>query len=181
MLCGPGTYSSGGATSCSQCPSGKYGSTAGLNTSACSGPCPAGSFCPVGTASPTELCPQGTYSINGASSCSACPLATPYSPPGSTSSASCSSCASRNGPSSCGGGLHGKMLSVSPPACTGSLASWTLWIDMKVSVSALTMEPWYYPGSGANSNSLHQFASTAVNVLLMLPIVSDDDDDDEAS
>jgi hypothetical protein len=128
MLCGPGTYSTGGATLCSQCPPGVYGSTSGLTSSACSGPCPAGRACPVGTVYPT-VCPPGTFSASGASTCSACPLAAPYSAAGAKSSSSCSNC---TGASGCGDGLQGKILSITAPACTNSLASWTLWIDKMV-------------------------------------------------
>ncbi len=130
MLCGPGTYSTGGGgvKLCIQCPAGSYGSTTGLKSSACSGPCPAGRVCQPGTVNPTVLCHPGTYSVAGASSCTACPLGTPYSPAGANSSAMCTNCVG-----ACGDGQQGKILSTTIPACSNSLASWTLWIDRMVS------------------------------------------------
>jgi hypothetical protein len=38
--------------------------------------------------------------------------------------ANCSACAS-----GCTGGVYGKVLRSSPPACTGAFANWTLWLD----------------------------------------------------
>jgi hypothetical protein len=72
MLCGAGTYSLGGtATACTSCPAGLYGATAGLPTAGCTGPCPAGSYCPARSAAPTP-CPGGYWSGAQASSCSLC-------------------------------------------------------------------------------------------------------------
>jgi hypothetical protein len=42
------------------CPAGTFGSIAGLETVACSGPCPAGFYCPGRTVVPTR-CPAGRY------------------------------------------------------------------------------------------------------------------------
>lgn len=52
VACAAGTYSLAGSGSCTAC-SGTYGdgSLGGRNTSACSGPCPAGYACPAGTIS----------------------------------------------------------------------------------------------------------------------------------
>ncbi len=46
FLCPAGRYSLDGAATCSACPAGTLGNTAGLQTSACSGACPAGHYCP---------------------------------------------------------------------------------------------------------------------------------------
>jgi hypothetical protein len=61
LLCPAGQYSLVGQGVCSPCPGGTYGSTAGLSSSACSGVCPAGSYCPAGITSPGLLCPHGQY------------------------------------------------------------------------------------------------------------------------
>ena len=64
--CEPGHYCMDGIKY--KCPSGTYGETYGLNTSGCSGVCPAGFYCPENTTNPEsfpcrsekEYCPQGS-------------------------------------------------------------------------------------------------------------------------
>ena len=64
--CEPGYYCINGSRKL--CPSGRYGSSGGLNSSSCTGPCPAGFYCPEGTISAesnmcggTNLyCPEGS-------------------------------------------------------------------------------------------------------------------------
>lgn len=56
--CEEGTFCLGGRRR--QCPAGTFGATTGLMSSACSGPCPAGSYCPAGTIDPIP-CPAGSY------------------------------------------------------------------------------------------------------------------------
>ena len=59
-----------------QCPAGRYGSSGGLTSSSCSGPClaPAGSYCQQGATQPTGyLCGVGTYSLANATYCTSCP------------------------------------------------------------------------------------------------------------
>jgi hypothetical protein len=94
LQCSPGTYSLAGAGVCTPCPSGRYGSSAGLTSSSCtglcsagafgsvpgltnadcSGPCAAGYICPVGSISPTAVaCAAGSYSLSGAGACTPCP------------------------------------------------------------------------------------------------------------
>ena len=93
--CGVGTYSTGGATSCTACPSGytsdakataqnkcyinvgagKYIGTAKSTTQTA---CPAGKYNPAhkvnyGSTSACGNCAVGTYSTGGAASCTACP------------------------------------------------------------------------------------------------------------
>lgn len=56
------------AVECKACSAGRYGASAGLFGSYCSGPCQAGYYCPIGSTSATELecgaegfyCPEGT-------------------------------------------------------------------------------------------------------------------------
>jgi hypothetical protein len=95
-LCPSGQYSLAGAGTCTPCPLGRYGATAGvtdpnctaqcpagtagsspgLTTPACSGSCTAGYACPAGSTSPAppaSLCPMGKYSLAGAQVCSLCP------------------------------------------------------------------------------------------------------------
>jgi hypothetical protein len=64
--CGPGTYSEAGAGVCSSCPGGRFGNSSGLTSSACTGPCPAGYVCGLGTVNGTAtLCPPGQFSGEG--------------------------------------------------------------------------------------------------------------------
>ena len=58
--CGPGTFAPAGAASCSLCPAGTFGSTAGLSSSACSGYC--------GACAPGSLFPPLADSMTCASS-----------------------------------------------------------------------------------------------------------------
>ena len=60
QLCLPGSYCAQGVMR--PCPEGTFGADAGLQTAACSGPCLAGFYCPVGTINSTSLrCPAGRY------------------------------------------------------------------------------------------------------------------------
>jgi len=82
-VCPMGRYCTGGIPF--PCPAGTFGSTRGLagplnrghNTDGrghfrCSGWCPAGHACPLGTSDP-DPCPIGTYAQAGASECTECP------------------------------------------------------------------------------------------------------------
>jgi syndecan 4 len=90
--CDPGTYALAGAALCTNCPAGRYGATAGLAVSACTGLCPEGYECPLGTATPA-LCPAGKYSLAGAPSCTNC-TAGKFSPSaGASAAAACAACA----------------------------------------------------------------------------------------
>ena len=62
--CPPGNYCNDGVKR--SCPPGTFGSDESLTTHACSGPCPAGYFCPLGTTNPIP-CGTGNY----------CPLGSP--------------------------------------------------------------------------------------------------------
>jgi hypothetical protein len=69
-LCGVGSYSEDGTGSppCLACPPGRYGSTLGLNSSACSGPCsalPRSSREALGTGGLAFVCSQGATSAQG--------------------------------------------------------------------------------------------------------------------
>ncbi len=71
--CPPGKYSKEGAAECILCAEGRFGATPTLTTSACSGPCPAGYMCTLGTVDGTSMpCPSGTYSGPGSSTCIPC-------------------------------------------------------------------------------------------------------------
>lgn len=60
--CAQGKYSLAGAAACTSCPAGSYGETAALNTSACSGQCTAGYYCPSGSVNATAVvCPLGSF------------------------------------------------------------------------------------------------------------------------
>ena len=108
LLCEPGTYSVGGATtSCTQCPVGQYVATSGASSCL---PCPVGKFCTIGCSTPVAsappgyaitnladpasmyICPAGTYSsTTNASSCTNCAVGTYSINPGSTSCGTCPS------------------------------------------------------------------------------------------
>ncbi len=86
------------ADGCVQCPRGRYGSTIGLTDSACTGPCPIGTYSDLpGLVDVTlcKLCPPGRYgAVSGLKSidCTgACPAGR-YSPEGSASGAACLVC-----------------------------------------------------------------------------------------
>lgn len=99
--CPVGTYSTGGAgTSCTRCPAGTYGSTTGLRTAACSGPCAGGYYCPVGSigqygnAATTALtsttqCPAGTYCPPGSVAPIPCPVGSYCPTPGASTPSAC--------------------------------------------------------------------------------------------
>ena len=66
--CEAGHYCSGGVKV--QCPAGTFGNSPGLSTAACDGPCPAGYYCPAGTAGPLDcgdatLCVQHGCAVRG--------------------------------------------------------------------------------------------------------------------
>ncbi len=89
VQCPPGTYSVVAASSCELCPEGRFGASAALPSSACSGACTAGYFCLAGSASSTQgTCPPGQYSIAGAASCTNCSAGRYGASPG-TNSPSC--------------------------------------------------------------------------------------------
>jgi hypothetical protein len=91
VTCPAGTYSTGGAGSCSPCAPGKY-SADSARPVACDADCIPGSYCPPGTAMPlscpagrygsepalasaacTETCPVGSYCVTGAVTPALCP------------------------------------------------------------------------------------------------------------
>ena len=83
--CVPGTYCMAGLRHL--CPAGVYGETSFLSSAACTAPCPAGSYCPIGSAHPT-LCPAGTFGATtglSAAPCSGLCVAGFWCPAGSTS------------------------------------------------------------------------------------------------
>ncbi len=122
LRCGVGTYSPGGpnATSpCLPCPAGRFGNTTALANSTCSGVCPAGYSCPLGTGSPI-LCPAGTYAPQGAAFCTLCPTNAPYSPAGSAASTVCSACTGVCGSATV---LYGAYM------CPRTAQGWAGWLD----------------------------------------------------
>ncbi|GLD94486.1 hypothetical protein PINS_up003097 [Pythium insidiosum] len=72
--CEPGFFCSNGIRR--PCPPGTVGDRPGLTTAACSGPCPAGFYCPEATAVPIP-CPAGTYGAQPGLASSACSGALP--------------------------------------------------------------------------------------------------------
>ena len=93
MQCAAGKYNAGAGVGCLSCLAGQHGSTAGLVTAACSGPCTAGYACAAGSISPTaSICVVGTYSLAGAAVCSNCPAGTFGSTQGLTSAVCSGGC-----------------------------------------------------------------------------------------
>ena len=105
FLCEPGTYMSkppftmapSTFTGCKyRCPSGTFGNSTYLTDPSCSGDCPAGHYCPKGTADPL-MCPSGTFLEpppvvgTSASSCLPCTPGT-YSPSPARSANGCIAC-----------------------------------------------------------------------------------------
>lgn len=52
----------------------RYGDAYGLADAICSGYCPAGFYCPMGTSKPIQ-CPPYAYSLGGSWVCNSCPNA----------------------------------------------------------------------------------------------------------
>jgi hypothetical protein len=122
MRCGLGTYSLGGPNAtgaCTPCPVGRYGSTTGLASPTCTGLCPAGSYCGLGTGVP-PLCPPGTYSGDGASSCTLCPGSLAYSSPPAVALSACTACTTGCNSTSA---LFGAYL------CPPTSLEWVGWLD----------------------------------------------------
>jgi hypothetical protein len=119
-MCAAGTYSLGNtAASCTPCPPGRFGSTAGVGTASCTGACAAGFFCLAGSTNGTAVpCAPGFYSTGAAGACTPCPATTPYSLLGANSTAACVSCAS-----GCEAGTYGAYV------CPGAFPDWTVWFD----------------------------------------------------
>jgi hypothetical protein len=112
MLCQPGRYSTGAARECSPCPAGTYGSSAGLTSAQCDGPCSPGHACPSGsTAATTVQCGVGQYSSGGVGECSLCPPGSYGSVSGLTSQA-CSG--------ACPAGRFGSQPGLVTAACSGA-------------------------------------------------------------
>mmetsp|Transcript_14181 Transcript_14181/g.30690 ORF Transcript_14181/g.30690 Transcript_14181/m.30690 type:complete len:1885 (-) Transcript_14181:36-5690(-) len=66
--CSPGYYCPEATAFTTQypCPAGTYGDTESLNNSKCTGICPAGQFCSLGTSNPKlNICPPGSYCPEG--------------------------------------------------------------------------------------------------------------------
>lgn len=106
VQCLPGTYSLGGAASCTNCAAGSFGSTSGLQSAACSGLCPAGSFAAAGAAACTP-CVAGASCSGGATASVA------------GSCAIGSYCAAGAAPALCTAGYYGASAGLSVPTCTG--------------------------------------------------------------
>jgi hypothetical protein len=70
VVCPVGSWCPNGTTSGQffLCPPGSYGDRQGLTTSACSGRCKAGCFCPAGSTNACpRKCPAGFYCVQGTS------------------------------------------------------------------------------------------------------------------
>ena len=82
------------ANTCQDCPAGLYSATVGAT--ACTLPCPQGSYCPPASSTPT-LCPSGTWRAaqggGSAMDCTECALGTISAAVGATSASTCQPCA----------------------------------------------------------------------------------------
>ena len=71
--CPTGQYCVKGSTASQPCPPGVYGSSSGLGTAACSGPCALGHYCGSSSTSSTQnACPAGSWGISTGLSSPAC-------------------------------------------------------------------------------------------------------------
>ena len=61
LACKMGAYADTIANKCLPCLHGRFGSSYDLTHPLCTGPCPKGFFCPVGTAKPSQKCAPGRY------------------------------------------------------------------------------------------------------------------------
>lgn len=69
----PGFFNDGSSVVPIPCPAGRFGSTSGLTSPLCTGPCQAGYACAPGSTSPKEyICPPGTWAAAGSGVCSIC-------------------------------------------------------------------------------------------------------------
>ena len=179
--CSPGSYSTVGASDCTPCPAGQYGSTAALSTATCTAacsagyfcpagsavyalnPCPAGYMCPLGTANGTQYpCASGTYSVGSASSCSSC-AAGLYGGSSALGSVSCSGpCAvGRYGSSSgmttsdcsgpCDAGRYGGSSGLTDASCTGNCSAGYACPAGSTNATAVQCAPGQYSLSGYGS------------------------------
>ncbi len=66
LPCPSGQYSAAGASQCSLCDAGRYGTGSGT-ASSCTGACSEGFYCPAGSSNSTAVpCPRGSYCIGAA-------------------------------------------------------------------------------------------------------------------
>ena len=141
-LVSPGLYSTGSLWPVA-CPAGRYGATAGLSSSSCTGICPAGSRCINGTIIPAQ-CSAGTWSAAGSATCSPCDAGRYGATSGLTSSQCTAACPAGSGcPSGtsspticptgtwsaagstclpCNNGTYGNTTGLTSPSCSGSCA-----------------------------------------------------------
>jgi len=92
VTCPPGSYCDvAQLTAAKECPAGRYGSTPGLITPNCSGPCAQGYICPPGSSVNNVIpCPAGMYCVTGSGSATSCPAGY-YCAPGSIDATPCPS------------------------------------------------------------------------------------------
>jgi hypothetical protein len=146
IQCNFGYYSDANASStCQPCQAGRFGSRMSLNTSLCSGLCPAGQYsvsgqtacqnCSTGWfsnagSSTCQICNSGSYSLTGATACVICG---PGSFASSSSLSSCSLCSAGaysniNGStfcSPCDSGKYGSIQGLGSTSCSGTCAPGT--------------------------------------------------------
>lgn len=124
QACPAGSYSLGGAGTCTSCAQGRFGSATGLATADCSGVCTAGYVCALGATSQT-LCGAGTYSTAQSGFCNYCPPGQFGSSSGLTSS-TCSGACNASAGSHCPLGSSSTSGEPCPPGtysnATGTLA-----------------------------------------------------------
>ena len=156
--CPPGSYSSGGASACTLCPSGTYGAEYGLTSPACSGACNAGSVCPDGSTSPSPIdCAEGYYcpAVAGGSQVR-CPAGS-YCPAGSSVPRLCSvgrwsgegavTC------SACFGGSYGAASNLTTPTCSGVCTAGYVCGNGSTSATAVLCPAGSYCPAGTSAGS----------------------------
>uniref|UniRef100_A0A6T0BY87 Tyrosine-protein kinase ephrin type A/B receptor-like domain-containing protein n=1 Tax=Chrysotila carterae TaxID=13221 RepID=A0A6T0BY87_CHRCT len=94
-VCSVGSYCPRGATQPLLCEAGRFGDSAGLTNSTCTGPCSPGYYCEAGSQEPTRgACPPGSanpfYGAQSAESCVPCPVGQAANTSASTACTPCS-------------------------------------------------------------------------------------------
>ena len=163
--CVPGQFSQALSAACMACPPGQYGSSTGLATSNCSGPCAGGYFgssggqtseqcggscfagyaCPAGSTSATEhQCPAGQYSLAGAAACSPCSLGT-YGASVGMSTSGCSAL--------CPAGRYGDVMGLTTANCSGLCPAGYKCPQGATNATALPCPPGQYSTAGSDACS----------------------------
>ena len=146
LACPAGQYSLANASACTPCPAGRFGASPQLPWATCSGTCPLGTMCPVGSTAAIK-CSVGRYSnVTAASECLPCPVGRYGNTTGLTSSTCTGLCSSP--------GYICPLGSVSPqerPCPAGTYSATTGSSAPNVCISCPSSDPYSPPGSNSST------------------------------